>query len=75
MADGNDYHLLPSAIDDISRTSTREPTGNRMRGDQLTRQWRVLRRIEASRRDLTAGKIANDTGKHWRFVEGWRPTN
>ena len=33
-----------------------------MRGDQLSRQWRVLRHIETSRIGLTAGEIAARTG-------------
>jgi hypothetical protein len=29
-----------------------------MRGDQLSRQWRILKQIEASRNGLTAAEIA-----------------
>jgi len=32
--------------------------GKRMRGDQLARQWRVIRAIEASPNGLTAAEIA-----------------
>ncbi len=30
-----------------------------MRGDQLSRQWRIIRRIEASKTGLTATQIAD----------------
>ena len=33
-----------------------------MRGDQLARQWRILRQLEVSRNGLTAGEIAAESG-------------
>ena len=35
-----------------------------MRGDQLARQWRVIRAIEASPNRLTMGEIARPDGSH-----------
>ena len=33
-----------------------------MRGDQLSRQWRILRQLEVSRKGLTANEIAGESG-------------
>ena len=33
-----------------------------MRGDQLARQWRILRQLEVSRNGLTANDIAEEGG-------------
>lgn len=39
-----------------------------MRGDQLTRQWRILRQIEVSKNGLTAAEIAAQCGVSLRTV-------
>ena len=36
-----------------------------MRGDQLARQWRVRRAIEASPNGLMVAEIARPQGAHW----------
>ena len=41
-----------------------------MRGDQLTRQWRILRAIEASKQGVTVAELAAEEGCHSRTV--WR---
>ncbi|MBW2618372.1 MAG: helix-turn-helix domain-containing protein [Deltaproteobacteria bacterium] len=39
-----------------------------MRGDQLARQWRILRRIEATSGGLTVAELAEEEGISLRTV-------
>ena len=39
-----------------------------MRGDQLTRQWRVLRHIEASRNGVTVKELQSFCGASLRTI-------
>ena len=44
-----------------------------MRGDQLVRQWRILRTLESSKKGVTAAELAAEEGCHprtiWRDIE------
>ena len=41
-----------------------------MRGDQLSRQWRVLRLLEVSRHGLTAAEVAEEGNVSLRTAQG-----